>query len=112
MLVGISESEARAAGGTGICTISNGASAALAVVQYPHARLSRGGCSMLLVGRHRTRTCQGVTRRELLQVGASSVLGLSALDLLRRPARAGAVGGKAKSVMLLWLWGGPAQLDT
>jgi hypothetical protein len=39
------------------------------------------------------------------------VLGLSALDLMRQPARA-AVGGKAKSVLLLWLWGGPSHLDT
>lgn len=68
---------------------------------------------MLLVGRHRTRTCQGVTRRALLQVGASSVLGLSLPDLLRR-RDAGAAGPTAavRSVVLLWLWGGPAQLDT
>ena len=66
---------------------------------------------MLLVGRHPTRTCQGVTRRELLQVGASSVLGLSALNWLNR---AGATEGasKVKSVLLLWLWGGPSHLDT
>ncbi len=68
---------------------------------------------MLLVGRHRTRTCQGITRRALLQVGASTVLGLSLPDLLRQRGQAGSpVQGKAKSVMLLWLWGGPAQLDT
>jgi len=67
---------------------------------------------MLLLGQHRTRTCQGVTRRELLQIGGSSVLGLSLLDLLGRPARLPANTARAKSVMLLWLWGGPAQLDT
>jgi hypothetical protein len=68
---------------------------------------------MLLVGRHRTRTCQGLTRRALLQVGASTVLGLSLADLFRLTGRArGSVQGTAKSVMLLWLWGGPAQLDT
>jgi hypothetical protein len=68
---------------------------------------------MLLVGRHCTRTCQGITRRALLQVGASTVLGLSLPDLLHLHGRAGSpVQGKAKSVMLLWLWGGPAQLDT
>src|SRR3954451_5827972 len=65
---------------------------------------------MLLVGRHRTRTCAGVTRRELLQVGASSVLGLSLAGALRH-ARADS-SGQAKSVILLWLWGGPAHLDT
>src|SRR4051794_3432208 len=66
---------------------------------------------MLLVGRHRTRTCQGVTRRELLQVGGSAVLGLSLFDLLR--ARAAASGPRrAKSFLLLWLGGGPPPLDT
>ena len=80
---------------------------------FTMARLSRGGFPMLLVGRHRTRTCQGLSRRALLQVGASTVLGLSLADLLRRRSAAGAeVHGTAKSVLLLWLWGGPAQLDT
>src|SRR6478609_8453076 len=63
---------------------------------------------MLLVGRHRARTCSGISRRELLQVGASSVLGLSLPRLLAQSSQ----GGKAKSVLLLWLWGGPSQLDT
>src|SRR5687767_3290661 len=68
---------------------------------------------MLLIGRARQRTCQGVTRRAFLQVGASTVLGLSLSDWLRQGARAGtAPHGSAKSVLLLWLWGGPAQLDT
>src|SRR5262249_49919144 len=72
-----------------------------------------GGLVMLLIGHHPTRTCQGITRRALLEVGASSVLGLSLPDLLRgRGQLAMPVQGKAKSVVLLWLWGGPAQLDT
>src|SRR5262249_13883328 len=71
-----------------------------------------GGIVMLLVGRHRTRTCQGITRRALLQVGASTVLGLSLADLLRRRDARGASPSPVRSVLLLWLWGGPAQLDT
>ncbi len=68
---------------------------------------------MLLIGQHRTRTCQGVSRRALLQVGASTVLGLSLSDLLRLRADTGtSVSGTAKSVLLLWLWGGPSHLDT
>ena len=47
---------------------------------------------MLLVGAHRTRPCSGVSRRELLQVGASSVLGLSLPSLLAQATQ----GGKAK----------------
>src|SRR5262245_27749081 len=66
---------------------------------------------MLLLGQHRTRTCQGITRRELLQIGASSVLGLSLPDLLRHRGLA-ASSTKVRSVLLLWLWGGPAHLDT
>ena len=71
---------------------------------------------MLLVGRQRVRTCGGLTRRELLQVGGSTVLGLTLADLLRRPARADGpiptATATARSVVLLWLWGGPSQLDT
>ncbi|MBN9121794.1 MAG: DUF1501 domain-containing protein [Planctomycetes bacterium] len=67
---------------------------------------------MLLVGRRITRTCSGPHRRAFLQVGASSVLGLSLADLLRARAAGTGEGAKAKAVILLWLWGGPSQLDT
>src|SRR5262245_9030282 len=66
---------------------------------------------MLLVGRQTARTCQTLSRRGFLQVGASSVLGLSVADLLKIQARGGTLGS-AKSVVLIWLWGGPSQLDT
>jgi len=69
---------------------------------------------MLLIGQQKQRTCQGMTRRSFLQVGGSTVLGLTLADLLR--LRAGGNNGygaaSARSVILLWLWGGPAQLDT
>jgi len=70
---------------------------------------------MLLLGRQTARTCQTLDRRAFLQVGGSSVLGLSLADLLRAKAAGGATGqtpGAAKAVILLWLWGGPSQLDT
>jgi hypothetical protein len=68
---------------------------------------------MLLLGQQRQRTCQGMGRRAFLQIGASSVLGLSLADLLRLRAQGpGPAGATARSVVLLWLWGGPAQLDT
>jgi uncharacterized protein (DUF1501 family) len=66
---------------------------------------------MLLVGRQTARTCQTLTRRGFVQVGASTVLGLSLADLLKQRAD-GSLPGSAKSVVLLWLWGGPSQLDT
>src|SRR5262249_40731057 len=66
---------------------------------------------MLLIGRQTARTCQTLSRRAFLQVGASSVLGLSLADLLKQRTY-GNTQGCAKSVVLLWLWGGPSQLDT
>jgi hypothetical protein len=65
-------------------------------------------------------TCDGITRRELLRIGGSAMLGLSLADLLGlERARAATVAppaggpgfGKAKSVILLYLQGGPSHLD-
>ncbi|MBI1917585.1 MAG: DUF1501 domain-containing protein [Planctomycetes bacterium] len=67
---------------------------------------------MLLLGRQRQRTCQTFDRRAFLQAGASTVLGLSLVDLLGLRAAGKPVNGSARSVLLLWLWGGPAHLDT
>src|SRR5688572_5581039 len=67
---------------------------------------------MLLLGRQKQRTCQGLSRRAFVQIGASTVLGLSLADLLRLRASGSGESGSARSVILLWLWGGPAQLDT
>ena len=66
---------------------------------------------MLLIGRRTARTCQTLSRRAFVQVGASTVLGLSLADLLKQRAE-GSLPGSARSVVLLWLWGGPSQLDT
>jgi uncharacterized protein (DUF1501 family) len=64
----------------------------------------------------------GVTRRDVLRAGGSAMLGLSLADMLRLQAQAAtnsdpkaAVGGKgwgrAKSVVLIYLQGGPSHLD-
>jgi uncharacterized protein (DUF1501 family) len=66
---------------------------------------------MLLIGRQTARTCQTLSRRAFVQVGASSVLGLTLTDLLKHQTMGGTTG-TARSVVLLWLWGGPSQLDT
>jgi len=73
---------------------------------------------LVIPGRAGKDTCDGVTRRELLRVGGSSMLGLSLADLLKGRANAneakivgGATSGKAKSVILLFLQGGPSHLD-
>ncbi|HSQ58665.1 MAG TPA: DUF1501 domain-containing protein, partial [Gemmata sp.] len=66
---------------------------------------------MLLIGQQTARTCRTAHRRAFLQAGAASVLGLSLADLLRA-REAGVRTPRARSVILLWLWGGPSQLDT
>jgi Protein of unknown function (DUF1501) len=68
---------------------------------------------MFSIGRQCQRTCQTRNRRAFLQAGFSTVLGLSWADWLRARALApDAATGPAKSVVLIWLWGGPAHLDT
>src|SRR5262245_3748439 len=67
---------------------------------------------MLFLGRQRQRTCQTLSRRAFLQAGGSTVLGLSLADLLRLRSLGNSPTGTARSVLLLWLWGGPSHLDT
>jgi len=53
--------------------------------------------------------CDGITRRELLTAGSLPMLGLSTSDLLKAEQNTQSQGGKAKSVILLYLFGGPAK---
>ena len=60
--------------------------------------------------------CEGFHRRDFLQIGSAGLLGLGLPQLLQleaRAARASAEGrkAKAKSVILVWLAGGPATID-
>jgi uncharacterized protein (DUF1501 family) len=72
---------------------------------------------LVIPGRPGKDTCDGVTRRDLLRVGGSAVLGFCLADVFRLQAfakRTGADGpgfGKAKSVLLIYLQGGPSHLD-
>jgi hypothetical protein len=68
---------------------------------------------MLDLGWLSTRTCQSVHRRSLLQVGACSAFGMGMSAWMNRPGVAAMQGGaKVKSVLLLWLWGGPSHHET
>lgn len=64
------------------------------------------------------RLCDGLRRREAMQIGGLSALGLSMAGLRHSKAVAGdskdqSPGfGKAKSVIMLWLLGGPPQHET
>jgi hypothetical protein len=62
--------------------------------------------------------CEGFHRRDFLKLGSAGLLGLSLADLLRLEARAAqdatasaADRKKAKSVIMVWLAGGPATID-
>ncbi len=57
------------------------------------------------------RFCDGVSRREFLRVGALTVGGLTLADVLRSQA-AGAAAATGKSVIMIYLPGGPTHLDT
>ncbi len=61
-----------------------------------------------------TQTEQQWARRDFLRVGSLGFLGINLADTLRLQAAESkpAVNGKAKSCILLWLEGGPAQMDT
>jgi hypothetical protein len=73
---------------------------------------------LVIPGRPGKDTCDGVTRRELLRVGGSAAFGLSLANMFQMQhatAEGGKYGGvgfnKAKSVILLYLQGGPSHLD-
>lgn len=62
-------------------------------------------------------TCNGVTRRDFLQVGALGGLGLTLADLARIEAAAAenpgvAAGKRDQSVIMIFNLGAPSQLDT
>jgi hypothetical protein len=70
----------------------------------------------LLADNSGVRFCDGLTRREALQVGALGTMGLGLPHLLNVSAAANETGGgafgRAKRVILLFMWGGPAHQDT
>jgi hypothetical protein len=51
-------------------------------------------------------------RRSLLRAGGAGMLGLSLPKILRGEERTSAIKSRAKSVIFLFQWGGPSQLDT
>src|SRR5438132_3944989 len=76
---------------------------------------------LVIPGSQDQATCDGMTRRELLRIGGSAMLGLSLADVLALqskadpPAAANQGGGpgwnRAKSVIMIYLQGGPSHLD-
>lgn len=73
---------------------------------------------MISIPGKRGRTCDGFTRREFLRVGGAAMLGLTLPEFLSLEAAAATVApagrngfGGAKSVILIFLQGGPSHLD-
>ena len=66
---------------------------------------------MLKISGGGSRDCDGVTRRSFLQVGTLGLGGLALPDLLRLRAL-GATAARPKSVILIWLSGGPGHMET
>src|SRR5437868_1310073 len=63
------------------------------------------------------RNCQGLSRRNFLKVGALGLGGLTLANLFAAQAKAGAATGgnrllKGRSVVLLFLHGGPPHIET
>jgi hypothetical protein len=57
------------------------------------------------------KNCQGFTRRTAIKTGLLGLSGLSLADLLKLRAE-GAASNTGKSVILVWLDGGPSQLES
>jgi len=67
---------------------------------------------MLKITHHQGgKNCQGFTRRTALKAGTLGALGFSTADLGRLMAE-GKAGKNNKSVILIWLDGGPSQFET
>ena len=62
----------------------------------------------LLGSRHRL--CDGISRREMLKIGALGVGGLTLTDLLRAEAAAG-VGNSHKAIIMIYMCGAPSHQD-
>ena len=76
---------------------------------------------LVIPGSQDQATCDGMTRRELLRIGGSAMLGLSLADLFAHQAKATEPGttfqgcgpgwNRARSVIMIYLQGGPSHLD-
>jgi len=67
---------------------------------------------LTLLGRPQA-ACDGWSRRQLLQAGGAGLFGLSVPRLLAAEAAAGAArASRERSVIFLFLYGGPSQLET
>ena len=55
--------------------------------------------------------CDGMNRRAMLRIGGLASLGLTVPGLLRAGGQKDGSFGRAKRVLMLFMWGGPSHLD-
>jgi hypothetical protein len=69
---------------------------------------------LTLVSKDRSRSCDGASRRDFLRVGSLGIAGMTLPNLLRSKADAREAGVpiKDKSVIWIWLAGGPTHVET
>ena len=67
---------------------------------------------MLSIWGHGQRLCVGVTRRTVLQAGWLGFAGLTLADVLRLQAGANSSTRRGKSVIMIWMRGGPSHIDS
>ncbi|MBD3674681.1 MAG: DUF1501 domain-containing protein [Planctomycetaceae bacterium] len=70
----------------------------------------------MTLSNNQNRNCEGISRRNCLQLGLGGMLGLGLTDTLRLRGMAGESSStfpvKAKSCILIWLDGGPTHYET
>ena len=68
---------------------------------------------MLTINGHNKSVCSGLSRREMLQIGGAGLFGVTVPKLLAAE-ESGFIthAPRAKSIMFLFLFGGPSQLET
>lgn len=66
---------------------------------------------LTLLGRPQS-VCSGVSRRELLQAGGAGLLGVGLQEVLAAESIQAPQAARAKSILYLYIYGGPSQLET
>ncbi len=67
---------------------------------------------MIGVGNFKANDCNGLSRRSFLKTAAAVPFAMGAGMPSLLDVQAAQERGRAKSVILLWLWGGPSHIDT
>ena len=62
----------------------------------------------------RNRSCDGASRRDFLRIGSLGMAGLTLPNLLRAKAQAASTGSNVRNKSVIWLWlaGGPTHVET